>query len=1159
MFVSERSDPRQMMRQVAESEFRDDSSDDDSTSQGAAGGEASPETKEDQLAEPKEFSVKEAARATNCVGYVVLCILLFLGGILSILTHFYVQGEEEENFEQGFNVTANGVLAAVDRNTALAHASLSNLARLFPSHADSTEEMAPFLTVQEFDDFAAVSREITGARSVSYCPFIWDELARTSWEGYSVTEQSWMERSTDAVLEPIPNRIWLRDGNGVRMVDPGPAPYAPLWQVSPIPVGDTSMINFNMASDASVEEWITVQLEQNTSWSILTRPGYHSMLAPSSEQLVEPTSLAWIPVLESRSAMENVDEPQVSGALVADLAWTTILSNVLPFGHGAVAVVVDSCGLQHSYNVQPTEATYLGEGDFHDTGYEYLVVQGILGTFAAGRIGGSIFCKHKISVYPTKAYEETYATDSPHVFAVGSASCFLFAIILFLFYDGYVRIKQEQVVGHAERSQALVSSLFPGKVARLLFETNSRRDAPSALDQSNHSAHLLNFITKSERRAASGANSEERPIAELFPEATVMFADIAGFTAWSSIREPTQVFQLLESIFQAFDEEARKAGVFKVETVGDCYVSVCGVPEACVNHAEVMASFARECLYQFNRVVRDLELKLGPDTGDLALRIGLNSGPVTAGVLRGERARFQLFGDTVNTASRIETTGQRDRVHVSEHTAKVLIAAGKENWVIRRQDPVQAKGKGLINTFWLVLDEDARIDASEGAYMSDEQDSLEEVHVVSDNSTAVSSKKDRINPHKPSSKPTSDATIARKTERLVAWNTELLLQLLKHIVARRNALTGRKHTSVALTAMAQNISSGGMVVDEVSEIISLPDFDERLTIKAVDVQAVKLSPEVESQTRRFVSLIASMYRDNPFHNFEHASHVTMSVSKLLSRIIAPTINKESVSLAKQQEELILHDHTYGITSDPLTQFSVVLSALIHDVDHRGVPNFILQEEDKFLASVYNNKSIAEQNSVDLAWNTLMEPEFEALRCTIFCDIGELKRFRQLLVNSVIATDIFDKELSTLRKNRWAKAFSVEQTSRTTTDVHRMATIVIEHLIQASDVAHTMQHWHVYKKWNERLFKEMYEAYKRGRWDKDPSENWYQGEIGFFDNYIIPLAKKLKECGVFGVSSDEYLNYAMENRLEWEAKGESVVADYLQKYSGGDGETIGLVL
>lgn len=284
-------------------------------------------------------------------------------------------------------------------------------------------------------------------------------------------------------------------------------------------------------------------------------------------------------------------------------------------------VVVDSCGLQHSYNVQPAVVMYLGEGDFHDTQYDHLVAQGGIGTFAAGLIGDASFCRHQISVYPTKAEEKIYEDDAPHVFAVGSAMCFLFAIILFLFYDGYVRVQQNRVVGHAERSQALVSSLFPGKVARRLFETNRHRDGQSILDQSNHSSHLLNFVTKSERSAAaSSAGNEERPIAELFPEATVMFADIAGFTAWSSIREPTHVFQLLESIFQAFDEEARKDGVFKVETVGDCYVSVCGVPEACADHAEVMARFARECLYQFNRVVRDLELKLGPDTGDLALR-----------------------------------------------------------------------------------------------------------------------------------------------------------------------------------------------------------------------------------------------------------------------------------------------------------------------------------------------------------------------------------------------------------------------------------------------------------------------------------------------------------------------------------------------------------
>jgi len=73
--------------------------------------------------------------------------------------------------------------------------------------------------------------------------------------------------------------------------------------------------------------------------------------------------------------------------------------------------------------------------------------------------------------------------------------------------------------------------------------------------------------------------------------------------------------------------------------------------------------------------------------------------------------------------------------------------------------------------------------------------------------------------------------------------------------------------------------------------------------------------------------------------------------------------------------------------------------------------------------------------------------------------------------------------------------------------------------------------HVYRKWNERFFMECYAAYKSGRAETDPSINWYEGELGFFDFYIIPLAKKLKECGVFGVSSGEYLDYATKNRSE----------------------------
>ena len=178
----------------------------------------------------------------------------------------------------------------------------------------------------------------------------------------------------------------------------------------------------------------------------------------------------------------------------------------------------------------------------------------------------------------------------------------------------------------------------------------------------------------------------------------------------------------------------------------------------------------------------------------------------------------------------------------------------------------------------------------------------------------------------------------------------------------------------------------------------------------------------------------------------------------------------------------------------------------------------------------------------------MDPSFKELREAIYSTEAELRRFRQLIVNSLMATDIFDKQLSTLRKKRWDDAFfndHPEEDPQVSTN--RKATIVIEHIIQASDVSHTMQHWHVYSKWNNKLYHEVLKAYQSGRSDKDPTPGWFAGELWFFDNYVIPLAHKLKQCGVFGVSSDEYLQYALANRREWEAKGKSIVAENKKKY------------
>jgi class 3 adenylate cyclase len=114
-----------------------------------------------------------------------------------------------------------------------------------------------------------------------------------------------------------------------------------------------------------------------------------------------------------------------------------------------------------------------------------------------------------------------------------------------------------------------------------------------------------------------------------------------------------------------------------------------------------MTKFASDCRSKMNILVTELEQTLGAGTSDLKLRIGLHSGPVTAGVLRGQKARFQLFGDTVNTAARMESTGIPNKIHVSEATANELIALKKAAWLIKREDMITAKGKGQMVTYWV--------------------------------------------------------------------------------------------------------------------------------------------------------------------------------------------------------------------------------------------------------------------------------------------------------------------------------------------------------------------------------------------------------------------------------------------------------------------------
>eukprot|EP00980_Cylindrotheca_fusiformis_P007408 scaffold1528_cov122-Cylindrotheca_fusiformis.AAC.1 len=264
------------------------------------------------------------------------------------------------------------------------------------------------------------------------------------------------------------------------------------------------------------------------------------------------------------------------------------------------------------------------------------------------------------------------------------------------------------------KQDMIVANVFPSAIRDRLYQAQG-----NALQQSQIVENSTNSVGSDNETGTMGA----APLADIFPNTSLVFADIAGFTAWSSAREPQQVFILLENIYGALDTIANKYAIFKVETVGDCYVAAAGLPDPMDNHALIACKFAREALNKTKDITHQMEVSLGPDTAALDLRIGIHSGQVIAGVLRGERSRFQLFGDTMNTASRMESSGERDRIQVTHVTAGLLTEAGYARWLIPRSTKIYVKGKGEMQTYWV---RKAKVPAPKGSYLKSEMSTVDE-------------------------------------------------------------------------------------------------------------------------------------------------------------------------------------------------------------------------------------------------------------------------------------------------------------------------------------------------------------------------------------------------------------------------------------------------
>jgi|GEM_PF-706080 Adenylate cyclase, family 3 (some proteins contain HAMP domain) len=187
----------------------------------------------------------------------------------------------------------------------------------------------------------------------------------------------------------------------------------------------------------------------------------------------------------------------------------------------------------------------------------------------------------------------------------------------------------------------------------------------------------------------------ENNIAESFGEVTVMFADIVGFTELSSRISATAVVQVLNDIFSAFDHLADRHGLEKIKTIGDAYMVVGGLPTARSDHAEAIAAMAIDMLLEIRRLSLTHE-------EPFSIRIGINTGPVVAGVIGLKKFIYDLWGDTVNIASRMESHGITGCIQVTTETYEIL----KDKYTFEKRGSIQVKGKGYMTTYLLICEKD---------------------------------------------------------------------------------------------------------------------------------------------------------------------------------------------------------------------------------------------------------------------------------------------------------------------------------------------------------------------------------------------------------------------------------------------------------------------
>jgi class 3 adenylate cyclase len=693
----------------------------------------------------------------RCLRILTVLTLITATIIVASLTYSYTRSAEFARFESEYYDAVIKVQQAV----ASGMQDKLNVAKTFSAMYTSRYGMLnlwPNATMpyQDFKYQAMGQLEITHGIAISFNPIITSDN-RPAFEAHA-TESAWMlgaeelvtrscEDETGATCRIVADGIFRQapnpDGEGsVYIDDPGYSPTSrfpsimvPVWQIYPTKINWRAVM-FNLHSEINRQRALDDMLQYQV-------PAITALLHLVQHDEINPSSILFYPVFDQLEGYEIDWFRTVVGSISIVFSWDNILKEVLPSYIEGVVVVLETSvsnempGQQWTYDVSGNGVSLLGEGDLHDPTFDKFEIQVKTSTVQKGYNDDEVsgveedLITYNMRFYPSMRFRKRYMSLTPFKMTLIVVCIFVLTSAIFLCYDYLLNHRQNAIMSFAAKAGRIVDNLFPTNVRdRLLRDVDNLHslNVEDNVDEEHGATRhddrpekrqtiqkLLSVMvgkkhyTSGDGRTLSESseatlNQNTTPIADLFEDTSIMFADIVGFTKWSSEHSPQDVFHLLEQLFFEFDKIAAKMNVFKLDRIGDCYIAVTGLPEEREDHCVVLCQFANECRSKMYDVIEFLKFELH-GVEKLNMRFGIHSGPVIAGVLRGQKTRFELFGDTMNTASRMESLSLPGHIQISEEAAKLLRSARREHWIKPRNTLIHAKGKGKIQTYWLQIDE----------------------------------------------------------------------------------------------------------------------------------------------------------------------------------------------------------------------------------------------------------------------------------------------------------------------------------------------------------------------------------------------------------------------------------------------------------------------